>query len=177
MFLYYIKITQSLEKNVKLIFCINKWDPNQCFCSREKLQVLEIIFFRKKILPAFAQIWFSKRCAEIFFKEMGLEILTFRKVVLHNNIINKIRSTKNQENSAHRFGDNYLFAVAKSLWACNFIKKKLQHRCFFCEIYRIFKNTYFEVHLRTTVSIFSLKFSSSLSLSLSLPLQKCIFIV
>ena len=39
---------------------------------------------------------------------MGLEILTFRKVVLHNNIINKIRSTKNQENSAHRFGDNYL---------------------------------------------------------------------
>ena len=29
-------------------------------------------------------------------------------MVLHNKIINKTRSTKNQENSAHRFVDNYL---------------------------------------------------------------------
>ena len=35
-------------------------------------------------------------------------ILRFQKIVLHNKIINKTRSTKNQENSAHRFGDNYL---------------------------------------------------------------------
>ena len=44
---------------------------------------------------------------------MGLEIfrfsviLRFRKMILHNKIINKTRSTKNQENSAHRFVDNY----------------------------------------------------------------------
>ena len=35
-------------------------------------------------------------------------ILSFRKIVLHNKIINKTRSTKNQENFAHRFVDNYL---------------------------------------------------------------------
>ena len=29
-------------------------------------------------------------------------------MVLHNKIINKTRLTKNQENSAHRFEDNYL---------------------------------------------------------------------
>ena len=34
-------------------------------------------------------------------------ILRFQKIVFHNKIINKTRSTKNQENSAHRFGDNY----------------------------------------------------------------------
>ena len=36
------------------------------------------------------------------------------------------------------------------LQACNFIKKGLQHRYFFCEICNIFKNTYFEEHLRAT---------------------------
>ena len=35
-------------------------------------------------------------------------ILRFIKIVLYNQIINKTRSTKNQENSAHRFGHNYL---------------------------------------------------------------------
>ena len=35
-------------------------------------------------------------------------ILKFRKIVLQNKIINKTRSTKKQENSAHRIGDNYL---------------------------------------------------------------------
>ena len=32
----------------------------------------------------------------------------FRKTVLHYKIINKTRSTKNQENSTQCFGDNYL---------------------------------------------------------------------
>ena len=35
-------------------------------------------------------------------------ILRFRKIVLLNKIINKTRFTKKQENSAHRFGENYL---------------------------------------------------------------------
>ena len=35
-------------------------------------------------------------------------MLMFQKMVLHNKVINKTRSTKNQENSAHRFVDNYL---------------------------------------------------------------------
>ena len=43
---------------------------------------------------------------------MGLEIfnliLRFQKIVLLHKIINKTRLTKKQENSAHRFGENYL---------------------------------------------------------------------
>ena len=31
----------------------------------------------------------------------------FRKTVLHHKIIKKTRSTKNQENSVYRFGDNH----------------------------------------------------------------------
>ena len=34
----------------------------------------------------------------------------------------------------------------------NFIKKKLQHRCFPVNISKFFKNIYFEEHLRTAVS-------------------------
>ena len=40
------------------------------------------------------------------------------------------------------------------LGACNFIKKRLQ-MLFFCEICEIFKNTFFEEYLRTTVSVIS----------------------
>ena len=37
--------------------------------------------------------------------------------------------------------------------ACNFIKKRLKHRCSY-EICEIFKDTYFKEHLRTAASIF-----------------------
>ena len=37
--------------------------------------------------------------------------------------------------------------------ACKFIKKRLQHTCFSCEICEIFKNTYLEEHLQTTASL------------------------
>ena len=33
---------------------------------------------------------------------------TFRKLVLHDKIITTTRATKNQQNSAFGFGDNYL---------------------------------------------------------------------
>ena len=42
-------------------------------------------------------------------------ILRFQKIVLHNKVINKNRSTKNQEDSTHRFGYNYLTNQAKPL--------------------------------------------------------------
>ena len=32
----------------------------------------------------------------------------FRKIVLHNKIITNTQTTKNQQNSAHYFGGNYL---------------------------------------------------------------------
>ena len=36
--------------------------------------------------------------------------------------------------------------------AGKFIKKRLQHRFFSCNVYEIFKNTYFEEHLEETAS-------------------------
>ena len=45
-----------------------------------------------------------------------------------------------------------LFDKAVALQACKFIKKRLQHRCFFVSI-EIFKNAYLEIHLQMTASI------------------------
>ena len=38
--------------------------------------------------------------------------------------------------------------------ACNFIEKRLQHRCFFCEISKIFKNTFFHGLPPVAASVF-----------------------
>ena len=43
---------------------------------------------------------------------------------------------------------------AGKLQTCNFIKKRLQHRCFPLNICKIFKNTYFKEHLLTVVPDF-----------------------
>ena len=58
----------------------------------------------------------------------------------------------------------------KKLQACNFIKKRLRllRHVFFCEYCEIFKNMYFEKHLRTTSSVSSrvAVFQKSLALPL-----------
>ena len=36
-----------------------------------------------------------------------------------------------------------LFDKVVGLQTCNFIKKRLEYRCFFCEICEFFKNTFF----------------------------------
>ena len=78
--------------------------------SWKKLQVLEKKIFRKKnSFSLFVQIWSSKRCAVFFLTKWVSRYLSFGDFkVLHNKIINKTRSTKNPENSAHRFVDNCL---------------------------------------------------------------------
>ena len=58
------------------------------------------------------------------------------------------------------------FKIVAGLKVCNYIKKRLQHRFFFCEYCKIFKKTYFEEHLRPAASasskIFSLRHVSLL---------------
>ena len=78
--------------------------------SWKKLQVLDKKIFRKKnSFSLFVQIWSSKRCAVFFLTKWVSRYLSFGDFkVLHNKIINKTRSTKNPENSAHRFVDNCL---------------------------------------------------------------------
>ena len=46
-----------------------------------------------------------------------------------------------------------LFDKVAGLQTCNFIKNRLRHRCFPEKYFQIFKNTGFEEHLRTTVSV------------------------
>ena len=74
---------------------------------QKKFQVLEISLF--------VQTWSSKRWVDFFFflNKCVSRYLSFGDFNVpnncsHNKIINKIRSTKNQENSACHFGDNYL---------------------------------------------------------------------
>ena len=70
---------------------------------------LKMFFFlkKKKILKLICVDMIFKRVCGIFFLDQWvLGYLRFRKVVLHNKIINKIRLTNNQVNSTHCFGDN-----------------------------------------------------------------------
>ena len=97
-------------------FLWNKIAPKSVvFRSWKKFEVLEKKVFSKKILPAYKTAYKTyKTVWEIFSKLIGLKIFNFRwffwfrKTFLYHKIINKTQSTKNQENSAHRFGDNYL---------------------------------------------------------------------
>ena len=45
-----------------------------------------------------------------------------------------------------------LFHKVAGLQACNYIKKRLQQKCFLANIAKNFKNTYFKKHLRTAAS-------------------------
>ena len=45
-----------------------------------------------------------------------------------------------------------LFNTFAGLQACNFIKKRLQDRCFLSEICENLKKTHFEEHMETTAS-------------------------
>ena len=71
------------------------------------------IFLKKKSSNLFLQIWSSKQCAEIFFLDKWVTSnLSFGDFKVLKNCssqktINKNWSTKNQENSTHRFGDDY----------------------------------------------------------------------
>ena len=80
-------------------------------------------FLKKKIFQLIcADITFKTVCGNVFEIKGSRDIevsviLKFRKMVLDNKIINKTTSTKYQENSAHRFVDNYLINhLAKFLY-------------------------------------------------------------
>ena len=99
-----------MKKSIKLIFCGKKIRPvavvekvpstwkNLC---RKKIQLICTDKIYKTIGGNFFEINWSRN--------IWLQLIFwFRKTVLHHKIINKTVSTKNQENSAHHFGDNYL---------------------------------------------------------------------
>ena len=104
-----LKLNNNLWRKYKIIFLWNEMPPKLVvFQSWKKLQVLEKNAFRKKIRPAYL-------CVQFIFFEINASpdiqlsvILRFRKIVLLHKIINKIRSTKKQENSVHSLEDNYL---------------------------------------------------------------------
>ena len=110
-----LKLNNNIWKNYKIIFCSKKWGRNQWFCSRKESSKSLKKSFLKKNLPAhfcgydlqnpvrnwfFLNKWFSRYLSFGEFK--------VPKIALHNKIINKTWQIKNEENSAHGFGDNYL---------------------------------------------------------------------
>ena len=91
--------------------------------SLKKFQVLEKKNF-KNISRLFVQIRFSKKI--IWSQDIPLlVILWFRKIVLLSKIAGKMRTTKNQENSAHRFGENYLTDHLMKFFKRNSLEKVL----------------------------------------------------
>ena len=105
----------TLEKKYKINFLWKKMTPKLVVLqSWKKLKVLEKDFFSKKIPQLIRVDKTFKKVYENFFDFNGcrniysLVILRFRKIALHDKIINETRLTKNQENSAHHLGDNYL---------------------------------------------------------------------
>ena len=103
-------------------FCAKNNAQIGCFAAVKSLK--KNFFFQKKIkefLPAYWPTRSSKRCAELFLNELVSRYLTFGDFTVSKNCssqknINKTRKIKNQENSAHSFGKNYL---------TNFFKKGL----------------------------------------------------
>ena len=96
----------TLEKNYKIRhgFAVAKKAPSLWKKNFSKKNCCQLIC---------VNIIFKTLCG-IFFKRNDSRdtsvsvILRFRKLVLHNKIMNKTRSTKNWENSAHCLGDNYI---------------------------------------------------------------------
>ena len=76
---------------------------------------------------------FQKHPAEVFCKKGALK-----------NFANFTGKTVVLDSLLKKFADPRTF---------NFIKKRLKHSCFSVKSEKIFKNTYFEEHLRTTASI------------------------
>ena len=124
---------------MKLIFCGKKWGPNQWFYSCKKsFKFFEKLFFKKKkfIPPYFCRYDLPNGVQKFLQNKWVLKYLSFGdfkvlKIVLHHKIINKNRSTKSQENSAHHFVDNYL---------TNHIAKFLQDRI---KPWRVYLNKHF----------------------------------
>ena len=81
--------------------------------TRKKLQVLEKIFFWKKNLPTyFCRYDLQNSVRKFFLDKWVTSNLSFGDFKVLKNCssqktINKYWSTKNQENSTHRFGDDY----------------------------------------------------------------------
>ena len=91
------------KKTIKYIFCEKneKRGPNQWFCSREKSpKSLKKDFLLKKFLSAYLCRYDLQNRVRNFFKintsrDIYVPVISrFRKIVLHNKIINKTRSTK-----------------------------------------------------------------------------------
>ena len=95
-----------MEKNKAQIsgFAVTKKAPSP----------LKEVFSKKKILLAYlCRNDLQNGVQKLFLNKwvsryLSLGDFRFRKIALHNKIINKAWSIKNQENSTHSFGDNHL---------------------------------------------------------------------
>ena len=95
-----------MKKSIKLNFC-GKNDTQisgfskKCFSKKKSVQLICADTIFKTVCRDFFEINGSR------YVYISV-VLRFRKIALFHKIINKTRLTKNDKNSAHRFGDNYL---------------------------------------------------------------------
>ena len=104
-----------MKKSIKSIFLLKKMTPKFVVLqSWKELQVLERKNFLKKSSSLFVRVRPTKRCREFFLIEMRLEKFNCRwffdskELFFTIKLLIKLDRQKNQENSAHGYGDNYL---------------------------------------------------------------------
>ena len=91
---------------------------SKSYAFLEKISQLRTVQVLEKSLKKCFQLLCADKilkmvCGSFIKVNESRDVLTFGdfavpKFFLHNKIINKIRTTKNQEDSARRFGDRYL---------------------------------------------------------------------
>ena len=106
----------TLEKSYKINFFWKKNEDqiNTFKVTKKASSPLKKMFSKKKFIPAYLCQYDLQNGVRKFFKNKWISrYLSFGDLKVLKNcssqkIIHKTRLIKNQENSAHRFGDNYL---------------------------------------------------------------------
>ena len=107
-----------------------------------------------------ASEWIIKKCAEGAF-EAQFDFQIFKQIWRHRSsrsnspkvFCEKVVLTKFAIFTAKHVLETLFNKVAAYLKARNFIKKRLQHRCFPANIAKFFKSIYFEEYLWTAASV------------------------
>ena len=148
----FLKILQNSQENAcaRVPFFIKLHASTCNFIKKEALtQIFSHEFYKIFKKPFFTgHLWTTASAVGTLLNPLIKQFLYLIIVIVQRLFGTILRSS--------RWGCSVKKAVLRNFATyCNFIKKKLQHRClFFCKYCEIFKNTYIEEHLRTDASLF-----------------------
>ena len=128
------------------------------------------VLCKKSVLRNFAKFTGKHFCQSLYFNKVAaLRLRTsgfwlFKKYLIFKSVITSQYSCpftsikrcywyiRRSCGLCKNMGSLLEVNIVVGLKACNIIKKKIKHRCFYLLNLLTFDNTYFEEHLRTTVS-------------------------